>query len=185
MTTQYKLNPENYKVENATISSADIGEQYGMKYLNLHFNYESGSSQGYPAWNLRENLEPAINNFIDFLQVNSLKEAQDKNVYALASQGDIFALFNPNTHQFFSLQARFHPEMYNEAFAKILEQNPNLNVDNLDATESLLVAFVAAMPVKNELGQKMNKIAHNYMQYKHLSDTIPDKVSQTTIKKKI
>lgn len=185
MTTQYQLNPQNYKVENATISSADIGEHYGMKYLNLRFDYQSGVSQGYPAWNLRELLDSAVNNFIDFLQISSLEEAKGKKVYALAANSDIFALFNPETNQFFSLQARFHPEMYHDAFVKILEEKPDLNVEHLDSTESLLVAFVASMPVKDDLSQKMNKIAHNYLQYKHLSDTIPDKVTQTTHKKKI
>lgn len=185
MTTQYSLNPEIYKVETATISSACIGEHYGKKYLNLHFNYESGSAQAYPAWNLQGLLDSAVNNFIDFLQVNSLEEAKGNKIYALASQSDIFALFNPDTNQFFSLQARFHPEMYSDSLAKILQEKPDLNVEFLDSTEKLLVAFVASMPVKDELSQKMNKIAHNYMQYKHLSETIADKVETVTVKKKI
>lgn len=190
MSDQYKLNPKDYQVEKATITRARVEDVYNTQYIALQLQCMSGKTVEYPAISL-SNLNAGVESLLQTLDVDSLPQVLQRTVYVVRDskqREDVFLLFNPDNNQFFSLQAQFFPQCYDDALKQMLQDKPEINISSLDKTEGLLVSVVMSLSPDNEYCQKMQKVVSTHLLYKNLVEKTEFKYNvsnETIIKKKI
>lgn len=190
MKTQYQLNPKDYKVEEAKITRASIEQAYSVKYLALQLESTAKRTLEYPAINLSD-LNAGLKSLLQTMEVDTLPEVIHRSVYIVRDsqqREDVFLLFNPINNQFFSLQAQFFPESYDEALQTMLNDRPDLNINHLNKTERLLVTVVNSLSEKNEYLEQMQKVVNTHILYNNLLEKTEFKSnisSETVVKNKI